>query len=86
MRLKAMLWGTCLVAAATVGMAAPASAAPVCVGTASTVVQCVDPTGATLVDDCVYAGSSSCIPVFVPGPRVYCLGGEIGQDLTVCEN
>ena len=86
MRRKAMFWGMCLVTGATLGLAAPASAAPLCVGTSSTVVQCVDPTGWRYVDDCVYLGSPPCTPVVVDGPYVYCLGGEIGSKLLQCEN
>lgn len=86
MKRKAHLVAAAVMAAASVATAAPASAAPLCVGTQSTVVQCVDPTGAKWVDDCVYLGAPPCTPVVVYGPYVYCIGGEIGQDLFVCEN
>jgi hypothetical protein len=55
--------------------AAPAQAGPlVCAGTASTAVICVDPTGGTLYEDCVYVASTTCTPVHVPGPVTYCGG------------
>lgn len=79
MRLKAMLWGTCLVAAATLGLAAPASAqvVPSCVGTTGTAYVCSDPTGRTLISDCVYLGDPTCTPVVVPGPTLTCGGALV---------
>ena len=51
-----------------------------CAGTQATVVLCVDPTGGTLYEDCVYVVFPQCIVVTVPGPAVQC-GGNIGQYL-----
>ena len=81
MRRRATLIGAGLMVAGSLFFAAPASASiPVCVGTAATVVVCVDPTGGTLYEDCIYAGPPPCIPVSVPGPTIQC-GGNIGQYL-----
>lgn len=75
MRRRATLIGAGLIGAASLFLAAPAQAGPVvCAGTASTAVICVDPTGGTLYEDCVYAGPPPCIPVHVPGPVTSCGG------------
>lgn len=84
MKRGSMLWAGCLIAGATLAGAPPASANPVCVGTQSTVVQCVDPTGGEPIEDCIYVGPPPCIPVSVPTPHVYCIGGDIGQQILVC--
>ena len=81
---SARLWAGCLIAAASLAVAPVASANPLCVGTQSTVVQCVDPTGGQPIEDCIYVGPPPCIPVSVPTPYVYCTGGNIGEDLFVC--
>jgi hypothetical protein len=51
-----------------------------CVGTQDLGFVCVDPTGRTLVDDCVYVVIPPCIPVVVPGPTFGC-GGPLHCDL-----
>ena len=72
---KTRLWGVGLLVAASLAMAGPASAAPVCVGTEGTIVVCVDPLGGPpLIDDCVYAGEPPCQQVTVPGPAIWCDG------------
>lgn len=48
--------------------ATPAMAA--CVGSDNTAVVCVNPTGGTLYEDCVYLGGEECQQVTVPGPTV----------------
>lgn len=64
--------------------AAPASATvPLCAGTQGTAVVCVDPTGGTLIEDCVYAGPPPCTPVTVPGPTVQC-GGATNLVQALC--
>ena len=63
---------------ASLGVAAPASANPVCVGTQSTVGICVEVTPSTLISDCVYAGPPPCTQVDVPGVSIDCWGW-IGQ-------
>ena len=84
MRRKATLIGAGLMMAGSLFFAAPASASiPVCVGTAATVVVCVDPTGGTLYEDCIYAGPPPCMHVVVPGPTATC-GGTIGQ--RICDS
>ena len=81
MRRRATLFGAGLMGAGSLFLAAPAQAAiPVCAGTQTTVVICVDPTGGTLYSDCIYAGPPPCTYVTVPGPTVQC-GGDIGQYL-----
>lgn len=68
-----------LMAVAT--LAAPAAAqVPVCAGTTSTAYVCIEPTGQTLITDCVYVGPPPCTPVSVPGPTVTC-GGALISDL-----
>ena len=57
------------------GLALPAAAAEVCVGTQELLYVCVDPVGRTYYSDCVYVGSPPCVPVNVPGPTLYC-GGD----------
>jgi hypothetical protein len=73
-----------LIAGATLAVTPAASAAPLCVGTQSTFVQCVDPTGGRPIQDCIYVGPPPCIPVSVPTPYVYCLGGDIGSQTISC--
>ena len=62
--------------AATVALAPPAAAADqwICAGTQQLGYVCVDPTGGTLYEDCVYVGPPPCIPVSVPGPIFGCGG------------
>lgn len=78
MRRKAVTFAAGLVMAATVALAPPASAADgwTCVGTERLGFVCVDPTGGTLYEDCVYVGAPPCIPVTVPGP-IYGCGGAL---------
>lgn len=78
MRRKILTLGAGLMLAA--GMAAPASADPLCGGTASTIVVCVDPTGGTPINDCVYVGPPPCVPVSIPTPSFGC-GGAMGAKL-----
>jgi hypothetical protein len=66
-------------------LAAPASAQPLCVGTQETFVQCVDPTGGAPIEDCVYVGKPPCVPVSVPTPHFYCIGGDMGERLFNCD-
>lgn len=70
MRRRATLFGAGLVVAGSTFFAAPAQAA--CFGSDNTVILCVDPTGGTLYEDCIYTGGSQCTPVHVPGPVVSC--------------
>lgn len=75
MRRRATLFGAGLLVAGSMFVATPAQAGPlVCVGTASTAVVCVDPTGGTAYEDCIYAGPPPCTNVHVPGPVWYCGG------------
>jgi hypothetical protein len=73
-RRKGLVLGAGLALAAAV--AAPAVAQEVCAGTERTAYVCSDPTGATLIDDCVYTGGSGCTQVTVPGPTLSC-GGDL---------
>ena len=80
MRRRATLIGAGLMVAGSMFFAAPASASasiPVCVGTAATVVVCVDTSGRILYSDCIYVGAPPCTYVEVYGPTVTC-GGTIG--------
>ncbi len=73
--------GLALVAAASLGLAAPASAqTTVCAGTQSTVFVCTDPTGGDVITDCVYVVFPPCIWVTVPGPTLAC-GGDMVPNL-----
>lgn len=78
MRRRAMMLATGLVMAGTVAFAPAASAAGqwICVGTQQAGYVCVDPTGGTLYDDCVYAGPPPCTQVTIPGP-IYGCGGPL---------
>lgn len=67
---KAMSLAVCLVAGATLGVGAPASAAERCAGTERTVYLCVDPTGGNPIRDCVYLGEPPCTEVVVPTPSI----------------
>jgi hypothetical protein len=71
-----------LVTAAVLAPAGTAHAEPSCFGTSGTVVVCVDPTGTTYYQDCVYLGGDTCTPVTVPGPSVTC-GGMVTCDFEV---
>lgn len=62
-----------LAVAATMAMAGPAAAQPLCFGPSSSYV-CVDPTGGDPIEECIYAGPPPCIPVSVPTPAVWCGG------------
>lgn len=66
--------------AASIGIAGPAAAAPVCVGTAQTAGVCAEVSrGAPTYEDCVYVVTPPCIPVSVPGWDLEC-GGWIGDE------
>ncbi|MDQ4124724.1 MAG: hypothetical protein M3134_03870 [Actinomycetota bacterium] len=57
--------------------ASPAQAqTTVCAGTSNTVFVCTNPTGGTVITDCVYLGPPPCMPVTVPGPTLSC-GGDL---------
>jgi hypothetical protein len=73
-----------LIAGSSLAVVPAASARPLCVGTQATVIQCVDPTGGDPIEDCVYTGGDECIPVSVPTPYVYCVGGDIGEKAFSC--
>lgn len=75
MRKRATLFGAGLMMAGSLFVASPATAqTTVCAGTAGTVVVCTDPTGGTVITDCIYAGPPPCVPVTVPGPTLSCGG------------
>lgn len=77
MRRRAALLVTGLAAAATLLLAPAAQAQEwTCVGTQMVLYVCVDPTGGTLYDDCVYLVSSDCTQVTVPAPIIAC--GRLG--------
>lgn len=81
MRKRATLFGAGLLVAASMVLAGPASAqTTVCAGTAGTVFVCTDPTGGTVISDCVYVGPPPCVPVTVPGPTLAC-GGALVEEL-----
>lgn len=80
MRLRVTLLVAGLVSVGSLGIATPAHAEEVCVGTQNTVVVCVDPTGRTLYEDCIHTGGPDCTSVIVPGPTVSC-SGRIGEQL-----
>jgi hypothetical protein len=76
---RPLLLGATTAAAALAFATPPASATPVCAGTAGTAVFCVtpNPAGVPTVDpfgssigDCVYLGAPPCKPVSVPVPTV----------------
>lgn len=58
-----------VLALSTLGLAGPARA-EVCAGTQNIFHICVEPTGGTLYEDCVYVVDPQCIYVRVPGPVV----------------
>lgn len=67
---KALTLGTGLVLAAS--LAGPAAAQTLCAGTENTAVVCVNPTGGTPIDDCIYLGTPPCTPVSIPTPTFGC--------------
>jgi hypothetical protein len=69
--------------AASIGIAGPASAAPVCVGTQQTVGICASVNRETVYEDCVYVGPPPCIPVSVTGYDVDC-GGWVFDSMFIC--
>lgn len=78
MRKRALLFGAGLMVAGNMLVAAPAMAqTTVCAGTSSTVYVCSNPTGGTVLTDCVYVGPPPCMPVTVPGPTLSCGGALI---------
>ena len=60
-------------AVATIAMAGPAAAQPLCAGEASLLYVCVDPTGSSKTV-CIYAGPPPCTPVTIPIPTWWCGG------------
>lgn len=71
MRSRAALWVAGLAVGATMAMAPPAAAQPLCAGP-STFYVCVDPTGGTPITECIYLGPPPCYPVSVPTPTAWC--------------
>lgn len=72
MRFRSVTAAVGAAVAATMTMAGPAAAS--CVGTQNEIAVCVDPTGGTLYENCVFLGDPTCTPVSVPGPVVWCEG------------
>lgn len=78
-----------VVAAVAVGSMAVAPAASAdqnCVGAEGVAVVCVEPTGGTYLETCVYTGGDECKPVVVVGPtltRCDVTWPEALDDLTV---
>ena len=71
---------------ASIGMAGPATANPICVGTQQTAGLCFVITDKPTYEDCVYLGPPPCIPVSVPGKDVDC-GGWVGDQWIIeCGN
>ena len=75
MKRRSALLVTGLAAVAAMAVAPPASAQTLCFGP-STAYVCVDPTGGTPIDQCIYAGPPPCHPVSVPTPDAWC-GGNL---------
>ena len=75
MRRKTTLLGIGLAVTAVLSIGSPASAQTLCFGP-STAYVCVDPTGGTPINQCIYAGPPPCHPVSVPRPLVWC-GGDL---------
>lgn len=73
MKRRAALLVTGMAAAATMAMAPPAAAQTLCFGPTSMFI-CVNPTGGTPIQECVYAGPPPCHPVSVPTPWWGCGG------------
>lgn len=73
-RMKLLLVG--VVALATLGMASPARAEN-CVGTERIFMVCVEPTGGTIHEDCIYTGGDTCQYVRVPGPVITRCGNTV---------
>ena len=63
-------------AVATIAMAGPAAAQPLCAGEDSIFFVCVDPTGSSKTV-CIYAGPPPCTPVTIPIPTAWCGGSFI---------
>ena len=79
MRRKTVLFGAALAVTAAFGIASPASAQTLCFGPSTSYV-CVNPTGGTPINECIYAGPPPCIPVSVPTPSAWC-GGNLYCEL-----
>ncbi len=62
-------------AAATMALAGPAAAQPLCAGDDELFFVCVDPTGSSITR-CIYAGPPPCTPVTIPIPTAWC-GGDL---------
>jgi hypothetical protein len=69
-RVRLLLAAAVAVGTMAVAPAASAQAEGNCVGAEGQLVVCVEPTGQTLFETCVYAGGEDCTPVVVPGPLV----------------
>jgi hypothetical protein len=69
---------------ASLSLAAPANAAPLCVGTQQTAGVCAWLEKTTVYQDCVYVGPPPCIPVNVPGYDLECAGWIRDQWILVC--
>ena len=80
MKRKGTLLVLGLAASATVAMAQPAAAQPLCFGPSRTYV-CIDPTGGDPIQECIFAGPPPCHPVSVPTPVIWC-GGNLSCDGT----
>ena len=77
---RALVLGAGLALALSV--AAPAMAQELCAGTTGTVYVCTDPTGRTLISDCVYLGDPTCQQVTVPGPTLTCGGARFPDSIS----
>ena len=60
-------------AVATIAMAGPAAAQPLCAGEDEIFFVCADPTGSGHTV-CIYAGPPPCTPVTIPIPTAWCGG------------
>ena len=83
-RKTSLICGGVLAAASMAVMPSASAQIPLCVGTDNTIVVCVDPTGGTPIEDCIYAGPPPCTPVSIPTPSISC-GGRLGPacDFTI---
>lgn len=71
MRLRAAAAAVGVVA--TIALAGPAAAQPLCVGEQGVFALCVDPTGSGRTV-CIYAGPPPCMQVTIPIPTWWCEG------------
>ncbi|HEV2756460.1 MAG TPA: hypothetical protein VG318_11870 [Actinomycetota bacterium] len=75
-RLAKVLAGAAMALSMTV-MGGAAQAQEVCAGTQQIFAVCVDVTGGTLYEDCVYLVLPPCMPVSVPGPVITRCGNDV---------